>query len=198
VYYRGSGKGRAKEAATAAISSPLLDFPIERARGVVFNIVGGDDLTLQEVTKCVLVVLLCGPLFEVGGAVLLLLWRDRAVEREKLSVDDRLLALCGVGMRGVIRLPKPRANDAIPTLQVVLLFLHRVERALGCAPIYSRGSLSCVIPRVLNPCLDMYVADQRGRGSHLRSSGPECKHHIRIPRRPHHERAGCHHGDRHR
>lgn len=46
---RGSGKGRAREAAAAAISSPLLDFPIERARGVVFNIVGGDDLTLQEV-----------------------------------------------------------------------------------------------------------------------------------------------------
>jgi cell division GTPase FtsZ len=54
VHYRGSGKGRAKEAATAAISSPLLDFPIERARGVVFNIVGGDDLTLQEVMICVL------------------------------------------------------------------------------------------------------------------------------------------------
>lgn len=47
--YRGSGKGRATEAATAAISSPLLDFPIERARGVVFNVVGGEDLTLQEV-----------------------------------------------------------------------------------------------------------------------------------------------------
>lgn len=48
-YISGSGKARAEEAARAAISSPLLDFPIERARGVVFNIVGGDDLTLQEV-----------------------------------------------------------------------------------------------------------------------------------------------------
>ena len=46
---KGSGKNRAQEAAAAAISSPLLDFPIERARGVVFNIVGGSDLTLQEV-----------------------------------------------------------------------------------------------------------------------------------------------------
>ncbi len=46
---RGSGKSRAAEAAAAAISSPLLDFPIEKAKGVVFNIVGGNDLTLQEV-----------------------------------------------------------------------------------------------------------------------------------------------------
>ena len=40
---------RAQEAAASAISSPLLDFPIEKAKGVVFNIVGGNDLTLQEV-----------------------------------------------------------------------------------------------------------------------------------------------------
>ena len=44
-----SGKNRAEEAAREAISSPLLDFPIEKAQGVVFNIVGGSDLTLQEV-----------------------------------------------------------------------------------------------------------------------------------------------------
>lgn len=46
---RGSGKQRAQDAAAAAISSPLLDFPIEKARGVVFNIIGGNDLTLQEI-----------------------------------------------------------------------------------------------------------------------------------------------------
>ncbi len=46
---RGVGKTRAQEAAAAAISSPLLDFPIEKARGVVFNVVGGQDMTLQEI-----------------------------------------------------------------------------------------------------------------------------------------------------
>ena len=45
----GSGKSRAKEAASAAISSPLLESSIEGARGVVFNITGGSDLTLHEV-----------------------------------------------------------------------------------------------------------------------------------------------------
>jgi cell division protein FtsZ len=45
----GSGKSRAREAATAAISSPLLEASIDGARGVVFNITGGSDLTLHEV-----------------------------------------------------------------------------------------------------------------------------------------------------
>lgn len=45
----GSGKSRAREAAIAAISSPLLEASIDGARGVVFNITGGSDLTLHEV-----------------------------------------------------------------------------------------------------------------------------------------------------
>lgn len=46
---KGSGKARAEEAASAAISSPLLDFSINKAKGVVFNVVGGSDMTLQEI-----------------------------------------------------------------------------------------------------------------------------------------------------
>jgi cell division protein FtsZ len=45
----GKGKSRAVDAAMSAISSPLLDFPITRAKGIVFNIVGGSDMTLQEI-----------------------------------------------------------------------------------------------------------------------------------------------------
>jgi len=46
---QGKGKSRAEDAAYAAISSPLLDFPITKAKGIVFNVVGGSDLTLQEI-----------------------------------------------------------------------------------------------------------------------------------------------------
>jgi cell division protein FtsZ len=45
-----SGKSRAKEAAIAAIDSPLLESSIRGAKGVVFNITGGSDLTLHEVS----------------------------------------------------------------------------------------------------------------------------------------------------
>ena len=43
------GKNRAEEAAMAAISAPLIEQSIDRATGVVFNITGGNDLTLQEI-----------------------------------------------------------------------------------------------------------------------------------------------------
>jgi cell division protein FtsZ len=45
-----SGKARAREAAIAAIDSPLLESSIRGAQGVVFNITGGTDLTLHEVS----------------------------------------------------------------------------------------------------------------------------------------------------
>lgn len=46
---KASGKGRARDAALSAISSPLLDIGIERATGIVWNITGPPDLTLFEV-----------------------------------------------------------------------------------------------------------------------------------------------------
>eukprot|EP00977_Amphora_coffeiformis_P013808 scaffold3731_cov156-Amphora_coffeaeformis.AAC.6 len=47
----GVGKHRASDAAVAAISSPLLDFPIQRAKRIVFNIVGGEDMGLKEINE---------------------------------------------------------------------------------------------------------------------------------------------------
>ncbi|KAL3789022.1 hypothetical protein HJC23_008169 [Cyclotella cryptica] len=45
----GVGKTRATDAAVAAISSPLLDFPISEAKRIVFNVVGGSGLGLSEI-----------------------------------------------------------------------------------------------------------------------------------------------------
>ncbi len=47
----GKGDTRAVDAAQAAISSPLLDITIDGARGVLFNITGGSDLSLFEVNE---------------------------------------------------------------------------------------------------------------------------------------------------
>jgi cell division protein FtsZ len=47
----GQGKTAAQDAAEAAISSPLLDSTIENAKGVVFNISGGPNLSLTEVNQ---------------------------------------------------------------------------------------------------------------------------------------------------
>ena len=47
----GSGKNRAVDAAKEALASPLLDVSIDRSKGVLFNVVGGSDLTLFEVNE---------------------------------------------------------------------------------------------------------------------------------------------------
>jgi len=44
-----SGENRATDAAKAAISSPLLEISINGAKGVLFSIAGGDDLTMFEI-----------------------------------------------------------------------------------------------------------------------------------------------------
>lgn len=46
---RASGDKRAEEAAKLAINSPLLDVSINGAKGVLFSIAGGDDLTMFEI-----------------------------------------------------------------------------------------------------------------------------------------------------
>jgi len=47
----GVGENRAQTAVRAAISSPLLDVSIEGARGILFQITGGPDLTMSEVDE---------------------------------------------------------------------------------------------------------------------------------------------------
>ena len=47
----GSGEHRAADAAQKAIASPLLETTIEGARGVIFNVTGGPDLSMYEVNE---------------------------------------------------------------------------------------------------------------------------------------------------
>jgi len=47
----GVGENRAQTAARSAVSSPLLEISMDGARGVLFNITGGPDLTMSEVDE---------------------------------------------------------------------------------------------------------------------------------------------------
>lgn len=47
----GVGENRASAAARMAISSPLLELSIDGAKGVLFNITGGSDMTMSEVDE---------------------------------------------------------------------------------------------------------------------------------------------------
>ncbi len=47
----GTGDDRAREAAEQALSSHLLDVTIDGARGILFNVTGGSDLSLYEINQ---------------------------------------------------------------------------------------------------------------------------------------------------
>jgi cell division protein FtsZ len=51
-----SGEDRAQKAAEAAISSQLLDITIDGARGILFNVTGGPNLTLFEVNQAAAII----------------------------------------------------------------------------------------------------------------------------------------------
>ena len=46
---RASGDDRAVKAAQQAIESPLLEVSIDGARGILFNVIGGHDMTMHEI-----------------------------------------------------------------------------------------------------------------------------------------------------
>ena len=52
----GSGENRAVDAAQAAISSPLLEMSIDGAKGILFTVSGGDDLSMYEVNEAAQVI----------------------------------------------------------------------------------------------------------------------------------------------
>ena len=53
---RARGEGRAEEAAKAAIHSPLLDISPKGAKGVLFNVSGGKDISLSEIDQAAKVI----------------------------------------------------------------------------------------------------------------------------------------------
>ncbi len=53
---KASGEKRAEEAARMAINSPLLEISINGAKGVLFSIAGGDDITLFEIQEAAKVI----------------------------------------------------------------------------------------------------------------------------------------------
>lgn len=48
---RASGEDRATRAAQQAIESPLLEVSIDGARGILFNVIGGSDMSMHEINQ---------------------------------------------------------------------------------------------------------------------------------------------------
>lgn len=111
----GVGENRAQMAARAAVSSPLLDLSIEGARGVLFNISGGPDLTMFEVDEAARIISNSADTDAniIFGAVI----KDDFSDQVRITViatgfDETRVRIAEIS--------KPAMQAAIPTIQGVV------------------------------------------------------------------------------
>jgi cell division protein FtsZ len=100
-----SGENRSVEAAEQAISSPLLEETITGAKGVIFSVMGGSDLTLHEVNEAAEVIYNAA---DPGANVIF-----GAVIDEKLQ-GDIVITVIATGFR-----PGAKHIEAVPIPKMV-------------------------------------------------------------------------------
>lgn len=98
-----SGETRAVDAAKAAISSPLLDTPIDGAKGVLFTVSGGPDMTMLEIN-------------EAAKLITETIDRDAklifgAVHDERLRKGELKITVIATGFNGPARSGEPKKTS---------------------------------------------------------------------------------------
>ncbi|MCW5876660.1 MAG: cell division protein FtsZ [Anaerolineales bacterium] len=104
----GNGENRAQDAAEAAITSSLLDITIDGARGILFNVTGGPNLSLFEVnTAAAIIKETAHPDVNlIFGAVI-----DPEMADDKLRITVIATGFDRKGMpRRILRTQPPREN----------------------------------------------------------------------------------------
>ena len=123
---RGTGEGRAMEAAKLAINSPLLETSINGASGIIMNVTGGSDMTLHEVTEAAQV---------IHDAV-----AEDAIVTFGSVIDDRIqgeiqitVIATGFEMKGI---ESPQKKEAVKSLSAADFFSSsfNTSASLNAAP----------------------------------------------------------------
>ncbi|MBI4137770.1 MAG: cell division protein FtsZ [Candidatus Sungbacteria bacterium] len=125
----GVGEDRAVVAAKAAVSSPLLDVSINGARGVLFNVSGGADLTMWEINEAAKVIT---ESIDKDARVIF-----GAVEDERLKKGEIKITVIATGF------------SALPTaMHVSSRGEERVEvRKVSAPPEFERRNLGAPAPQ---------------------------------------------------
>jgi cell division protein FtsZ len=146
----GSGESRAADAARQAIMSPLLEQSIDGARGVLFTITGGPDLTLFEVNEAAEIIhAAADPEANIiFGAVI----DERMGGEVKISV----IATAFEAARAIRRLEGPMYKRQAPSME------HRAAPVTTVAP----APITAPIPKAEEP--KKYAADDLEVPSFLR------------------------------
>jgi cell division protein FtsZ len=129
----GSGESRAADAARQAIMSPLLEQSIDGARGVLFTITGGPDLTLFEVNEAAEIIhAAADPEANIiFGAVI----DERMGGEVKISV----IATAFEQARAIRKLEGPTYRRQLPSME---------QRAASAAPAVTSTTITAPNPRV--------------------------------------------------
>ncbi len=101
----GQGNEAAAQAAQAALSNPLFDMPMEGAKGILLNIMGGPDLTLGEVHQVAEII---KDAASADANVIFGVVQDKRMKR-KVS-----LTLVGTGIEHAKSQEAPQASDDTP------------------------------------------------------------------------------------
>lgn len=100
------GEKRAEEAARAAINSPLLNVPIEGAKGVLFAISGGIDMTMWEIQEAAKVIT---ESIDSNAKVIFGAFHDQRLKKNELKVTVIASGFAGSGGKAYNSL----SNDSI-------------------------------------------------------------------------------------
>lgn len=100
----GSGENRAVDAARGAINSPLLDLSVDGAKGILFTIAGGDDLTMFEIQEAAKVIT---ESIDQDAKVIFGAIKDDKIKKGEIKVT---VIACGFPENGMMR-SKPAGNS---------------------------------------------------------------------------------------
>ncbi len=117
---RATGDDRAIEAAKAAINSSLLEISIDGAKGVLFNVSGGQDLTMSEINEAAKIIV---ESIDPEAKVIF-----GAVVDDKLKKGEIKITVIATGFDEVMkRMGEPKIQDISPINQAEEKARKRVE-----------------------------------------------------------------------
>jgi len=117
-----SGDNRAVEAAKIAINSPLLDISVDGAKGVLFAIAGGSDMTMNEIQEAAKVIT---ESIDPNAKVIF-----GAINDDKLKKNEVKVTVIASGF------PQDITNDS-PHLPAEPEYLQRTSDESGVGKIYN-------------------------------------------------------------
>ena len=109
-----SGEDRAVSAARAAVSSPLLDIAIDGARGILFNVSGGPDMTMWEINEAAKVITesIDKDAKLIFGAV-----HDERLKKGELKITVIATGFSGLAPKAVEAPKRAAANGSSPKVE---------------------------------------------------------------------------------